>query len=257
MPALRELQAAFAAAVFDPVDTRVLGWVTEGDMSAPERFAVYRRNVFHNYREALRDVYPVCQRLVGEAFFEFAADAYIRRHRSIEGNLHAFGDRYADFLAGFAPAAGLAYLPDVARLEWAVHESFHAADHELLDLSRLAELPADQLPRVVFLLHPACRLVESAYPIHAVWQANQPGGEGRADLDAGGVRLLVRRPCNAVQLEPTEGAEHAMLRAFAAGQPLAAAVGAARANDGGFDLGGFLARRVGDATVAGFRCPLL
>jgi hypothetical protein len=253
MHALLDLQASFAAALFDSADSRVLHWIDEAGMSAGERLAVYRRNVFHNYHGALRDVYPVVERLVGEAFFEFAAGEYVRRHRSTQGNLHAYGERFAEFLGAFVPAASLSYLPDVARLEWAMHESFHAADRGPLDPLRLGGLTVEELPHVTFVLHPACRLLRSPYPVHAIWEANQAGRDGRADLGTGGVHLLVRRSGHAVQLEPVGDAEYAMLEACAAGHPLAAALDAARRECVGFDLGAFLARRVSDATVSEFR----
>ena len=43
-----------------------------------------------------------------------------------------YGAGFADFIAGFAPAASLPYLPDVARIERAWREAYHAADAEPL-----------------------------------------------------------------------------------------------------------------------------
>jgi len=40
--------------------------------------------------------------------------------------LAEYGDGFADFLAGFAPAQSLPYLADVARLEWAINAAYHA-----------------------------------------------------------------------------------------------------------------------------------
>ena len=252
MPSLRELQLDFAAAVFDADLVPGVAAAIQGHgMAAEARHGIYRNNVFHNYREALRDVYPVVERLVGEEFFGFAADRYIPLQPSHHGNLHCFGGAFGDFLDAFPPAAGLPYLGDVARLEWSMHESFHAADHPAMALERLAAVPPEGLPLLTFTLHPACRLIESRFPIHRIWQANQPGNaaDEAIDLGAGGVGLLVRRRDYAVELESLEAAEFALLRVFAAGRPLCDALQAAQAEAPDFSLESALLRRIGDAVV--------
>ncbi len=252
MPSLRELQLAFAAAVFEAQERpRIAGAIDACGMDPEQRHGIYRNNILHNYREALRDVYPVVERLVGREFFGFAADRYIPRHPSHHGNLHCFGGEFGAFLDGFPPAAGLPYLADVARLEWSVHESFHAADHAAMALDRLAAVPAEELPRLTFTLHPACRLLESRFPVHRIWQVNQPGvkADETVDLGAGGVRLLIRRRDYAVELEAVAAAEFALLQAFAAGRPLRDALQAAQAMAPDFSLESVLLRRIGDAVV--------
>ena len=252
MPSLRELQLAFAGAVFEPQErSRIAGAIDARGMDPEQRHGIYRNNILHNYRQALRDVYPVVERLVGAEFFDFAADRYIPRHPSRHGNLHCFGGEFGAFLDRFAPAADLPYLGDVARLEWLVHEAFHAADHAAMALDRLAAVPAERLPLLTFTLHPACRLLESRFPVHRIWQVNQPGREAdeTVDLGAGGVRLLVRRRDYAVELEAVEAAEFALLQEFAAGSPLREALQAAQAGAPEFSLESVLLRRIGDAAV--------
>ena len=48
-------------------------------------------------------------------------------------------DLFPEFLARFPPAASLAYIADVARLEWAVNRALHAPDAAPLDVARLAD----------------------------------------------------------------------------------------------------------------------
>ena len=63
-------------------------------------------------------------------FFNAAVDAYVRACPSTSGDLNVYGDAFGEFLAGYPPAADLPYLPDVARLEWAVDEAGRAADRD-------------------------------------------------------------------------------------------------------------------------------
>src|SRR5271155_414299 len=71
MPSLRELQRGFAAAALfgDTAALSGLG-IEAGGLDAAARIAVYRNNVFGNYRQALAAPYPVVRRLVGDALFD-------------------------------------------------------------------------------------------------------------------------------------------------------------------------------------------
>lgn len=255
MPSLRELQETVAAALLAPAPDGALPLVVADRIAPAERLAVYRNNVRHNYREALRAVYAVVERLVGEHFFDHAADRYTHAHPSASGDIHAFGAQFAAFLAVFEPAAGLPYLPDVARLEWAMHEVFHATAPPPFPLERLAALPDAAHPALRFRPSPACRLLASRWPVDRLWALNQPGVEwdDGFDLDAGGVRLLVRRSGFEIELEPLPAADFALLVRLTAGEPLGAALEAAHAGSPDFDLAAFLRRHLLTATLCDFR----
>ena len=62
------------------------------------------------------------------------------------------------------------YLPDVAKLEWAMDSVFHAADAVPLDLQALAAVPPEVFATLRFDLHPASRIVCSPYPILRIWR---------------------------------------------------------------------------------------
>lgn len=252
-PSLRELQQSFAAAVLDDQPT-LLAHVRDGVFPAARHVQVYRNNTFANLTEALAACYPVVRRLVGEGFFDYAADSYIRRHPPTSGNLHDFGTELGDFLAAFAPAQSLAYLPDVARLEWAWQESYHAADAAPLAGAALAAVAPDDYPRIVFQLHPSARLLELSYPCLRIWRVNQADFDGDAsvDLDQGGERLLVVRRGLDIEIESLGAADYALLHAFAEHRPLREASDAALAAEPGFDLGAALRRHIGAGTIAGF-----
>ena len=75
-----------------------------------------------------RATYRVVRELVGAPFFDAAVDAFVRAHPSTGGDLNVYGGEFADFLAAYPHARDLPYLPDVARLEWALDEAHRAAD---------------------------------------------------------------------------------------------------------------------------------
>lgn len=160
---------------------------------ADARLAIYHRAVRANWRRALEAAYPVVRRLVGASFFEGVAEAYAGACPSASGDLGAYGARLPAFLAGYAPASGLDYLPDVARLEWAIQESFEAADAPGFDFAALAAVPPQRHGRIRLRLHPAARLLRSSHPVLAIWEANQPDRDGTPARAAGGDRILVAR----------------------------------------------------------------
>jgi hypothetical protein len=88
--------------------------------------------------------------------------------------------------------------------------------------------------------------------VQLVWQANQPGASGEADLGGGAVRLLVRRRQGEVAIEPLSAGEFEMLAGFARGRALAQALAAASGVQPDCDLGRVLAQRIGDATIVDF-----
>ena len=252
--ALRDLQRGFAEAVLTRDLARFAHAIAPGRFTPAQHLQVYRNNVAISLTEALAAVYPVVARLVGADFFAHTADQFIRRHPPASGDLHDFGTELAGFLADFGPAAGLAYLPDVARLEWAWHEAFHAADHAPFDLARLAGVAADRYEMLRFILHPSARLIASPYPIQRIWQANQPdqSGEEAIDLAAGPARLLVVRRGLDVEVEALALAEFVFLSAVAEHAPLGAAFARAVAAEPAFDVTQALQDHVRRGTVVDF-----
>jgi hypothetical protein len=247
---LRDLQAEFAAAVFDE-RPEMSARVRAGRFPAAQHLQVYRNNVVESLTGALRAVYPVIEKLVGEGFFRYAVHEYLRAHRPRSGNLHDFGDAFAGFLTGFAPAAELPYLPDVARLEWAWHRAFHAADAPAFDLARLGAVPAEQHEALRFVLHPSAHLLASQFPIVRIFEINQEGyvGDTSVDLAEGGVRALVIRRELTVYVEPLAAGEAGLLTELAAQQTLGAAVQAALAAQPDFDLTATLADHLQRGTL--------
>ncbi len=218
MPSLRELQMDFVDAVFTHGDHIVDEHICPVGLPASERMNIYRHNVSTNLRNALQAIYPVVFRLVGSGFFHHAAEAYLRRHPSVSGDVNDYGGVLGEFLAAWPPAAALPYLPDTAHLEWEVQEVFHAAEHACLPVERLAGIPAERYGDLRFHLHPAVRLFESAYPVHRIWQVNQDGyaGDPTVDLSEGGVRLLIQRNAELIELQPLRAGSWALLQSLAA-----------------------------------------
>ena len=255
MPSLRELQQRFAHELL--AHNAVAPGVARASGSrGAEQMAVYRRTITSNYRNAMGATYPAVRRIVGAPFFRAAADAYVEAHPSRSGDLNEYGDAFGDFLSNYPPAAELPYLPDVARLEWAIDEANRAHDSSSTPhvvLGALSRLPTEALPGLRLAIEPSCRLIASPFPVLRIWQVNQPDHEGtlRVDFQASPDHLRVRRDPRGVGIERVAAGDYAWLLALAQRATLAEAIERGQTASATFDLGGALYAFIGDGTVAG------
>src|SRR5262245_45901708 len=172
MPSLRELQLDFGRALLGGAGERASGAIVDAGLPTGARLAIYRHHVFATLTGALRAVYPVVCRLVDERFFAYAADQFVRRHPPTGPCLVEYGSELPDFLASFPPCRHLAYLPDVARLEWAIHAASHAADAVPLAPTSLADIDPARVGDLVFRFDLSTALVASLWPVETIWRAH-------------------------------------------------------------------------------------
>jgi Putative DNA-binding domain len=235
-------------------DEAVLAAFEAGNLSERKRLYIYRNNVFSNYRNALAAVYPAILSLVGADYFRQAAQRYVQRYPSFSGDIHHYGEVFSELLASLPGGADLAYLPDVARLEWFIHAAFHAADCERFDLNRLQSIAPEDYPRLRFTLNPAAQVLKSDFPIRKIWQVNLPGyqGDQRVDLSEGGESLLVMRRNFVMEVETISPAEAAALGSFQRTEKFEQALDMALSLHPEFDVGMFLQRFIANETIVDF-----
>lgn len=241
MSALAAWQRAFMEALEDE---------HEGTASdAPLGF--HRASVRARRRDALAATYPIVARLLGRGPFDALAARYARAHPSHSANLDLYGDLFAAFLARQSEADATPCLPDVARLEWACHESFRAADAPALEAAALAAVPSELQGRVRLVLHPSVRVLESAYPIAAMREARAGCDRGALHAAAGGERVLVHRAGGEVRVRALSDFECRLLRALLRGAALEE-VAAALGDEAAASLAPALARLVLEQAIAAF-----
>ncbi|MDX2224179.1 MAG: DNA-binding domain-containing protein [Rhodospirillaceae bacterium] len=233
---LPELQRAFRDTVLGGAD-RIVPFVAAHRGPLAGRIAVYRNTMQASLTDVLAAAYPVVRRIVGERFFATLARRYIAAHPPRVPQLSDYGADVADFIAAAEPLRALAYLPDVARLEWARGEAYFAADAAPLDPLALAQVPAERVAQARFVAHPAARLIRSGYPIHRIWTVNQPEV---ADVPAVDMTVaetaLITRPARHVVTRRLGAGDAALTAALLAGASLADAAHAGEAAEPGFDL---------------------
>ncbi len=130
----------FATALLDPARPVPPGLIGPDGKPSARRFNVYRNNVVAGLTRVLREGFPATARLVGDEFFAATAREYAMGEPPDTPMLFDYGKGFPDFLERFAPVAHLPYLPDVARIERAWVEAYHAPEACALHPSAFARL---------------------------------------------------------------------------------------------------------------------
>ena len=240
------MQSAFRDAMLDPATAAPQGLRDGQGRPAGKRFDVYRNNVAVSLTEALEAAFPVVRKLVGDDFFRAMAGVFLRAHPPTSPLMMHYGAAFPDFVAGFDPAKGLPYLPDMARLEQALRRSYHAADATPVPADALGQIPPEDLESLRFSWAPAMQIVASPYPIVSIWQRNSDlPTEGAA---TGPETALITRPGFDPRVRRVPNPASPVLVRLIAGDPLGEALDAA---GDGFDLAALLGLILSEATVTG------
>ncbi len=182
---------AFAAALSEP--SAAPPAMTCGRLGAPDarRFSVYRNNVAVGLIGALEARYPASRRIAGEDLFRGIARAFVRVSRPNSPVMIAYGEDFPEFVAAHAGADPC--LADVARLENAWVQAYHAADAAAATVGDLAALSPDLLPGTRIAFHPAARVLRFSTPAASIWASAQSGGPA-APINGTREDALVTRP---------------------------------------------------------------
>jgi hypothetical protein len=208
---------------------------TAGTLSS-KRFNVYRNNVTVSLVDALADIFPAVRRLVGEEFFRAMARIFVLESPPVSPLIFEYGSGFADFIDRFEHTQELPWLGDVARIERAWLDAYHAADVAPMAPAEIAALDPALLPDLRFQPHPASRMVVSAHPALSIFMANHyHDPEGDIELH-GPEAALVTRPELDVQVRPLLPGGHVFLGALLAGETLGVAAASGASSSSTFDL---------------------
>jgi len=223
--ALPELQQSFLVGLLGSEDMALLDLIEGDGLDARARLGIYRHHVLTTLTAVLEAVYPVVCALVDRRFFRYAADAFIRRHPPAGPCLGEYGADFPEFLAEFPPCAHLPYLPDVPRLEWAVHRAATAPPAAALDREGLRAVDPGRMADVTFTLDPSLSHLASPWPVERIWRAHQAEGQDLdVDMTGGGVWLEVRATSDGVTVRSIESGTYALRDALGRGMSLGEAV---------------------------------
>ena len=251
MPQLREIQQAFSDGIIKGTYHAVAGAIHPA-ASALRSVALYRRLIRNNYTQALKVTYPVLSRFVGERYFGLVARGYFKKYPSTSGDLFLYGCHLPAFLSELQLSP---LLIELARLEWACHEAYQAADSQPLSHDQLHALASVDPAQVTFHLDAASRLLSFPFPVHRVWLALQP--EAPADevvdlpLPEQETGVVVTRGDGKVQVMSLAWLDYRLLEAMSRGADAASVERMAIESEPGFDFPRFLATVLNLGVISG------
>jgi len=146
----------------------------QGTSTGVDRLAVYAQGYVARIEEALREAYPAVEVVIGHEKFHVLAREYGIRVKSHSYNLSSVGNRLPQHLYKHDLLSQYPYLRDLARLEWALTESFHARSEPSVDAAVLARITPERWPILKFQFKSHVKLVDVTHPVLEVWlQAKQ------------------------------------------------------------------------------------
>ncbi len=229
-------QKRFSNAVLDAGLATPEGIVGPDGKVSDKRFSIYRNNVAVSLIEAMAANFPAIQRLVGEAFFAALAKAFIVAHPPTVPMLFLYGDEFAAFLESFEPVSAYPYLGDVARVEFAWLQAYHAADALVVDAAALGAVSSEKIGGTRFIAHPATWIFRSIWPAATLVARNREQ-EDCSDIDLSLAEdVLITRPVLDVETRVLPRGGHGFLTALASGKTLEQAAQEAVGEDDDFDL---------------------
>lgn len=205
-------------------------------LSVSKRFDVYRNNVRSSLIDALRQTFPIIERLVGLDYFKAIAKIFVDDNLPLRGTLIGYGTGFPEFLERREELDSFPYLGDVARLELAWLGAYHAADVRPLSGADFSCVTPENAGELTLELHPSVHLLSPKLPIYEIWQKNSREDISSINLDHGEEHLLIFRPRIDVIVVPISADAMAFLSACGAQKTMEKAFAASLQRNPSFDL---------------------
>lgn len=217
---LGDIQTAFVQSMLDQsgatenAPESLTALLSGGKEILPERLNIYRNNIFSGLIDSLLASYPVIVALVGDDFSRALMRAFILENPPQQGCLADYGGGLDIFIANYAAASALPYLADVARMEWAINESYYAPDDNALSSDDLRDFLTGTPTEAVLFLRSCIRLLQSPWPLAKIrdFCLDGEGGNETLDLDSGPCSLMIWRADLDVAVIAVEPDEYAFLQ---------------------------------------------
>lgn len=257
-PSLHETQRWLAGVILDPAALDA-GELDASDALAHDaatariRLGAYAAGYPARLEEALAEAVPALRRILGAPAFQGMVQRYLPAVPAGIYNLNDIGTPLPAWLAGDEIARAVPLAPDLARLELAVQQAFHATLLAPFDAAPLTAWAADDWEQAIVRFQPGVALVRSPWPIHDVWQARtQPRETVDFVAEKRAQDVLVSRTGYQVTPAVVAPDQAALLERLLAGERLGAALSAIEASAvAGEAVTTWFAGWVGGGLVAG------
>ena len=141
-----------------------------------ERLDIYANLYFYRLRDGLAEDFPRLESSVGPTDFRNLVADFLLAHPPSQFSLREFGRPFARFVASHDISRTTPGIGDLAALEWARADSFHAADATPITRHQLLEAATGEPKTVHLSLVPAARVLRLGRAALALWSERNPHG---------------------------------------------------------------------------------
>jgi Putative DNA-binding domain len=230
-----------------PEDIVELNELIRGDdrLSASERVEIYANAYFYRILDCLKEDFPATLSVLGPDHFHNLITGYLIAYPPTEPSIFYAGTYLADYLRDHPIRQRWPFIAELARLERAIVESFHAADERPLSEDVMRAIAPGAWPALKMRAHPSIRIVDCEWRVDHLLPGTEVSRE-TDDADAGDERepraplrervsVLVWRQDARVSHRALVRAERAALRLAALGASFAEMCEAASGESSGGD----------------------
>jgi Putative DNA-binding domain len=143
-------------------------------LGGDERIDIYANAYFYRLLECLKEEYPATLTVTGSNDFASLTRDYLVWRPPSEPSIFYAGCYLADFLRNHSPSK-YPFLAELARLERATLESFHAPDVSILSDEAMRAIPAEQWPTIELRCHPGVEILRGEWRVSEVLSAIERG----------------------------------------------------------------------------------
>lgn len=103
-----------------------------------QNFDIYINNCFLGLVENLQGKFPICEMILGNVFFENAAQKYIAQNPQRFGENNSFGDNFPNFIGQIGNEFDIQYIGEIAQIEWQKFNAEIAPFEKTIDFEAIA-----------------------------------------------------------------------------------------------------------------------
>jgi hypothetical protein len=240
------LQKLFASYIYDD-EQSIVSEILVKNGTCKTRLNIYKNNVLQNLINALKTTYPAVLAEVEEQDFNLLARQYIKTYKPTSGDLNDYGGHMDELIFSRHDNIPLA---ELAKLEWLYHLVFFAEDAKAMDVTSLANIPAESYEQLKFSLHPSVRLMKSPYPVYQIWKSHKDN-ELFNDEEEDSYNYLIYRKGFLLQTIQLPLSDFIFISSLKKGDALYEAYLASSQEDEAFDLMVTIHKLVMDGVITG------
>lgn len=175
---LKKLQQAYDDAIYNNNPQKLSKCLAPNqNIDHQTSIKIYRNNTLGALVNALLDVYPICQKILGKEYFRQIAIQHVNASPSMSSNLNNYGNGLHKTISDLShlheELVSMPYLIDIAKMEWQLHRCYYASNCETFKIEELSQLTAIQQSQVKFILADDIYVTQSAFDLYSIWKSSK------------------------------------------------------------------------------------